>query len=108
VSDADHGREHDPGDADPHLTRIAVHPVKSLDPEERETAEIGERGGLVGDREFAIVDAPADAPHDPVAASPSGSGDYVNGKKTARRARLRSGSTATKTPGPSRWRSAGR
>jgi hypothetical protein len=77
-------------DDDPFLRRIVRHPVKSLDPEPCESIRIGERGGLVGDREWAIVDAPAGAPHDPVAASPGGSGDYVNGKKTAAVHRLRS------------------
>lgn len=74
----------------PTLERIAVHPVKSLDPETRETATIGDRGGLTGDREYAIVDAPPDADHDPESASVSGDGDYLNGKRTAAVHRLRS------------------
>lgn len=74
----------------PTLERITVHPVKSLDPETRESARLAERGALVGDREYAIVDAPSEESHDPEAASVSGNGDYVNGKRTAAVHRLRS------------------
>jgi uncharacterized protein YcbX len=74
----------------PTLERLSVYPVKSLDPESRDSAELGARGALSGDREFAIVDAPADAPHDRDSASVSGDGDYVNGKRTAAVHRLRS------------------
>jgi uncharacterized protein YcbX len=74
----------------PRLERIAVHPVKSLDPETPDRARLTERGALAGDREFAVVAAPADAPHDRATASVSGDGDYVNGKQTADVHRLRS------------------
>lgn len=74
----------------PTLERITVHPVKSLDPETRERARLALRGALVGDREYAIVDAPAEESHDPETASVSGDGDYVNGKRTAAVHRLRS------------------
>ena len=74
----------------PRLERIAVHPVKSLDPETPDSARLTERGALAGDREFAVVAAPADAPHDRATASVSGDGDYVNGKRTADVHRLRS------------------
>lgn len=74
----------------PRLERIAVHPVKSLDPETPDRARLTERGALAGDREFAVVAAPADAPHDRATASVSGDGDYVNGKRTADVHRLRS------------------
>ncbi|WP_135829225.1 MOSC domain-containing protein [Halorussus halobius] len=74
----------------PTLERIAVHPVKSLDPETPERVRLVERGALAGDREFAVVDAPADAAHDRASASVAGDGDYVNGKRTAAVHRLRS------------------
>ncbi|WP_128476483.1 MOSC domain-containing protein [Halorussus pelagicus] len=74
----------------PTLKRIAVNPVKSLDPEPRERVRLAERGALAGDREYAIVDAPADRPHDPQSASVAGDGDYVNGKQTDAVHRLRS------------------
>jgi len=57
------------------LSRIRVHPIKALDPEEPETVRISEVGGLAGDRSYAIVD---------------GNGRYVNGKLTAAVHRLRS------------------
>ncbi|WP_132057934.1 MOSC domain-containing protein [Halorussus amylolyticus] len=74
----------------PTLERITVYPVKSLDPETRDSARLTERGALAGDREYAIVDAPADEPHDRATASVSGNGDYINGKRTAAVHRLRS------------------
>jgi uncharacterized protein YcbX len=74
----------------PTLERIAVHPVKSLDPEPRERVKLTERGALAGDREYAIVDAPADAQHDRATASVGGDGDYLNGKRTDAVHRLRS------------------
>ncbi|USZ67333.1 MOSC N-terminal beta barrel domain-containing protein [Halorussus salilacus] len=74
----------------PTLERIAVHPVKSLDPEPRERVRIAERGALAGDREYAIVDSPAGESHDPERASVGGDGDYVNGKRTDAVHRLRS------------------
>lgn len=49
------------------LDRIRVHPVKSLDPADRQAVRISEAGGLAGDRALAIVDA---------------DGEYVNGKRT--------------------------
>ena len=58
-----------------HLARIAVHPIKSLDPVERDRARIVANGGLEHDREFAILDR---------------DGRYVNGKRTAAVHRLRS------------------
>ncbi|MFB6154997.1 MAG: MOSC domain-containing protein [Haloferacaceae archaeon] len=72
------------------LERLVRYPVKSLDPEEVDEARLADRGALAGDREFAVVDAPADAAHDPAAASVSGDGDYVNGKRTRAVHRLRS------------------
>lgn len=72
------------------LRRITTYPVKSLDPHDVETAELGPAGALVGDREYAVVAKPADAPHDPETASVGGSGAYVNGKRTAAVHRLRS------------------
>jgi uncharacterized protein YcbX len=36
----------------PRLTRIAVHPIKSLEPVTLQTAEIAENGGLRHDREY--------------------------------------------------------
>jgi uncharacterized protein YcbX len=75
---------------DAELRRIRTYPVKSLDPREREAARIAERGALAGDREYAIVDRPADEPHDPETASVGGRGDYMNGKRTADVHRLRS------------------
>ncbi|WP_049899177.1 MOSC domain-containing protein [Halococcus agarilyticus] len=58
----------------PRLARIAVFPIKSLDPVERDAARIVANGGLEGDREYAIVD---------------GDDRYVNGKRTAAVHRLR-------------------
>lgn len=50
------------------LSQIAVHPIKSLDPDERDRVSISAVGGLAGDRVYAIVDR---------------EGDLVNGKRTA-------------------------
>jgi uncharacterized protein YcbX len=61
--------------ADPTLSRIAVYPVKSLDPHELATATVREAGGLSYDREFAIHD---------------GDGEHVNGKRERAVHRLRS------------------
>jgi uncharacterized protein YcbX len=58
----------------PHLARLAIHPVKSLDPARRPAARVVENGGLAGDREYAVVD---------------GDGAYVNGKRTDAVHRLR-------------------
>jgi uncharacterized protein YcbX len=59
----------------PTLDRIAVHPVKSLDPHPVDRATVLENGGLTHDREFAMVDA---------------EGNYVNGKRERATHRLRS------------------
>ncbi|GAA0310332.1 MOSC domain-containing protein [Halarchaeum salinum] len=53
-------------DADPHLARIRVYPVKSLDPDDRARARVLRDGGLTDDRAYAIRDA---------------DGRYVNGKR---------------------------
>jgi uncharacterized protein YcbX len=75
---------------DAELRRIRTYPVKSLDHREREGGRIAERGALAGDREYAIVDRPADRSYDPETASVGGRGDYMNGKRTAAVHRLRS------------------
>jgi hypothetical protein len=62
-------------DATPTLARVAVYPVKSLDPHPLDRATVREHGGLSHDREFAIVD---------------GDGGYVNGKREPATHRLRS------------------
>jgi uncharacterized protein YcbX len=77
------------GGVTPTVSRITVYPVKSLDPLDRERARVVD-GALELDREYAVVDAPAGADHDPDTASPSGDGDYVNGKRTDAVHRLRS------------------
>jgi hypothetical protein len=61
--------------SDPRLARIAVYPVKSLDPHDLDAATVRERGGLSHDREFALID---------------GDGAYVNGKRERAVHRLRS------------------
>lgn len=68
-----------------HLARIAVHPIKSLDPVEREHAEIVTNGGLAHDREYAMVT------NDGASSSPTPPDDdaYVNGKRTAAVHRVR-------------------
>lgn len=77
-------------DADPRVSRLQRFPVKALDPERVRSAPLVKTGALAGDRRWAIVDRPPDAPFDPTTASVGGTGDYVNGKKTARVHRLRS------------------
>ena len=77
-------------EADPHLAHLQYFPVKSLDPEPRDRATLATDGALAGDREWAILDRPAEEPYDPAAADVGGSGDYVNGKKTDAVHRLRS------------------
>lgn len=62
----------------PHVARLAVHPVKSLDPEPRERVRVLENGALAADREYALVDT---------------DGEYVNGKRTAAVHRLRTAVT---------------
>ena len=58
----------------PHLSRITIYPIKSLDSTEREQSEVVEGGALSGDRAFAIRDD---------------EGRYVNGKRTPDVHRLR-------------------
>lgn len=41
---------------DPHLARIVVHPIKSLSAHAIESTRVTAGGGLVGDREYAMVD----------------------------------------------------
>ncbi|EMA44712.1 MOSC domain-containing protein [Halococcus saccharolyticus] len=57
------------------LARIAVFPIKSLDPVACDTARIVENGGLEHDREYAMVDA---------------DDRYINGKRTPKVHRIRS------------------
>lgn len=76
--------------ADPRLAGIQRFPVKSLDPEPRETATLSADGALAGDRRWAVVDRSPEEPFDLATASVAGTGDYVNGKKTATIHRLRS------------------
>lgn len=97
--------------ADPRLASILRYPVKSLDPEPRETATLATDGALAGDRRWAIVDRPPGEPFDPMTASAGGSGDWVNGKKTARIHRLRSTFVPAEAGGPAlrlRWEDEGR
>jgi MOSC domain-containing protein len=54
--------------AAPHLARIRLHPIKSLDPIEVPAARIGPNGGLEHDRAWALY---------------SVDGQWVNGKRTA-------------------------
>lgn len=56
------------------VSRIAVHPIKALDPAGPRQIAISDIGGLVHDRTHAIVD---------------GDGEYVNGKRTDAVHRLR-------------------
>lgn len=58
----------------PVLSRIAVHPIKALDPVEPDHVAITPVGGLADDRVYAIV---------------TPDGGYVNGKRTAAVHRLR-------------------
>jgi uncharacterized protein YcbX len=90
----------DAAEADPHLAGIQRFPVKSLDPEERDRATLTTRGALDGDREWAILDRPAEEPYDPESADVGGSGDYVNGKKTAAVHRIRSTFHRREADGP--------
>lgn len=61
-------------DAEPTVARIAVHPIKALDPMEVEAARLVETGSLEYDREYAIVDR---------------DGEYVHGKRTPRAHQIR-------------------
>ncbi|HET7324297.1 MAG TPA: MOSC N-terminal beta barrel domain-containing protein, partial [Halococcus sp.] len=72
------------------LRRITTYPIKALDPFERTKGRITDGGTIEHDREYAILDRPADEPYDPETASASGSGDYINGKQTDAVHRLRS------------------
>jgi uncharacterized protein YcbX len=59
----------------PHLERVFIYPIKSLDGVARLSATVLASGALQGDREFAIVDS---------------EGNFVNGKRTAKMHGLRS------------------
>ena len=59
----------------PTLSEIRVYPVKSLDPELVDSAELAASGALALDRRYALFDA---------------DGDYVNGKNERQTHRLRS------------------
>ena len=87
-------------EAEPHLASIQRFPVKSLDPERPEQATLTAAGAFAGDREWAILDRPADESYDPTMADVGGSGDYVNGKKTAAVQRLRSRFVTWENGGP--------
>ncbi|MFB6206225.1 MAG: MOSC domain-containing protein [Haloglomus sp.] len=71
---ADTAGRDDAGRDGPHVARLRVYPVKSLDPFERDRVEVLPEGGLALDREFALLD----------------DGDYVNGKNERAVHRLRS------------------
>ena len=62
-------------DVDPHVARLTVYPVKSLDGLDREVATVVAGGGLALDRAYALVDD---------------EGAYVNGKRERAVHRLRS------------------
>lgn len=72
------------------LRRITTYPIKALDPFDMTTGQMTEGGTIENDREYAILDRAADVPYDPETASASGSGDYINGKRTDAVHRLRS------------------
>jgi uncharacterized protein len=59
----------------PHLSKILVYPIKSLDGVEVSQAQILEGGALANDREFAMFDE---------------AGKYVNAKRTEKIHGLRS------------------
>lgn len=63
-------------DVDPHVARVRVYPVKSLDGLDRARASVLADGGLELDRAYAVVDADTERPE-----SVGASGDYVNGKR---------------------------
>lgn len=71
---------------DPHVAYLQRFPIKALDREELDSAELTRGGSLEGDRAWAIVEGDADRPHDPDDAALNA---YVNGKKTERVHRLR-------------------
>jgi hypothetical protein len=60
--------------AKPYLASICIHPIKSLDPVSLPSCKIATRGGLEGDRVWAMYDA---------------SGRWINGKRTPAVHRLR-------------------
>jgi uncharacterized protein YcbX len=62
--------------AKPHLARIAIYPIKSLDPVFVDAARVLPSGALEFDRQWALVDA---------------SGKFINGKRTPLVHRLRAG-----------------
>lgn len=72
------------------LRRITTYPVKALDSFEKTTGRITDGGTIENDREYAILGRSADEAYDPETASASGSGDYINGKRTDAVHRLRS------------------
>jgi uncharacterized protein YcbX len=74
-------------DSDPSLAHLQRFPIKALDRETPTRAVVGPSGALEHDRRWAIVDAPADEPHDPAQASVRT--DYINGKTTEAVHRLR-------------------
>lgn len=76
----------DPAEVDSHVAHLQRFPIKALDPETPKRVELGPGGAVVGDREWAIVEKPADDTHDPDGASLA---EYVNGKKTDAVHRLR-------------------
>jgi uncharacterized protein YcbX len=78
------------GEADPSLAAIRRYPVKSLTADAREQATLVAAGGIEGDREWAMVAGPADAPFEPGSADVGGDGEYINGKRTAKVHRLAS------------------
>lgn len=61
-------------DAEPVVRRIAVHPIKALDPMTVEETTVVQTGSLKYDREFAVVDE---------------EGEYVHGKRTTDAHRVR-------------------
>lgn len=71
------------------LRRITTYPIKALDPYEKVEGQITEGGKIETDREYAILDRPADQSYNPDTASAS-SGDYVNAKRTDAVHQLRS------------------
>jgi uncharacterized protein YcbX len=89
-----------PSAATPRLAAVQRFPIKSLDAEPSDRATIVPDGGLAGDRKWAIVDRPPDAPFDPAAADVTGSGDYINGKKTDAVHRIRSAFIRASDGGP--------
>ena len=76
------------GDAKPRVSKLQLFPLKSLGLESCNQATLVAAGALEGDREWAILDQPATEPYDPRNADVSGTGTYVNGKKTAKIHRL--------------------